>query len=499
MVTRVRGPLADSEEHVVVEGGPDGPVVDEQAPSQELALMASRHQRAAYQASLPGRQRRWETEWVPLSVLIPADYNPRVMPDEEMKALKKSLEEFGQVDPIIVNTFPGREGIIVGGHQRRDAQHQEGWLDTFVLWWYGNPTKEKQMNLALNRVHGEWEPGKLAEVIHSLDLEEADLTITGFTQDELDSMRAAYDEDGGDGDGNLDDDEFDGEDAPTRVQPGELWAIGDHRLLCADATDPRAVKYLMAGERIDFVFTSPPYNVGVQYAEHDDETVTWDEYGPFLARVIRALMPHLAKGRIIGWNIGSSPKTFPHRQYCLMEDEGLTYVRQLIWKKVGVPVPLFHNTRESPRARHFTPNYTHELVGLFSLGDVQQGGPVSFGDLLENDVFTIHQTTATTDLPDDPTAHRTGAQSNLETRAKKAHPAAFPVALPGAFIAHLADMGAIVYEPFCGSGSTIVASHRLGRRCYAMELTAKYCDIILARLEKELGVDAECLGDMGGL
>ena len=106
-----------------------------------------------------------------------------------------------------------------------------------------------------------------------------------------------------------------------------------------------------------------------------------------------------------------------------------------------------------------------EFVYLFARGETERGGPVEPDPLCEHDVFEVNQTEAHREkVLDDPTADRGGAQSNLTSRARKAHPAIYPLRLPGMFISHFADVGRIVCDPFVGSGTTILAAHLLGRR-----------------------------------
>jgi DNA modification methylase len=266
-----------------------------------------------------------------------------------------------------------------------------------------------------------------------------------------------------------------------QVKPGDLWQIGEHRLLCGDSTKKEDVGRVMGGSKSDFLVTSPPYNVGVEYAIHDDTQAPWDDYKTFLEQVLDVILPTLKDGRAIAWNIGTLPKTHHVRQHLLLEERySLTYYRQMVWKKVGVPVPLWYNTKNDPRARRFTPNYQHEVVLIFTKGKLEIGDPTGIDDLCTNDVFEFGQQFATTDIPSGNT--RTGAQSNLSRSSCKAHPAAFPVRIPSMFMMHLSAPGEIVIEPFCGSGSTMVACQNLNRKCRGIEISPDYCAVILQRM-----------------
>jgi DNA modification methylase len=263
-----------------------------------------------------------------------------------------------------------------------------------------------------------------------------------------------------------------------QTERGQVWEVGRHRLMCGDNDDMDA----FIDTAIDFAFTSPPYNVGVEYgAASSDANTPWDEYEKRLRPIVAGIYTHMAPGRLIGWNIGTSPKTHFIQQLAMFEDCGWTYHRLMVWQKTGVPLPSWYNTVNNPVARQFTPNYTHEIVGLFCKGDLVKGGPVSFDDRLQHDVFRAHQSQSTVDL-DASGGLRTGVNSGLETRARKTHPAPFPVAVPSGFIQHLSDVGAIVYDPFLGSGTTMVAAEQLGRICYGMEIEPKYVAVTLERM-----------------
>jgi hypothetical protein len=201
----------------------------------------------------------------------------------------------------------------------------------------------------------------------------------------------------------------------------------------------------------------------------------------------------LLDGRAFIWNVGVSPKTAPHQHVAMLERVGLTFVRQFIWHKVGVPVPTFHATRANPCVRRLTSNYTHEMVFVMTTDDELAVGAVQAlrNDVLEHDVFTVHQTLATVDLPAGD--QRTGVQSNLDRRSMKAHPAAFPVALVVAFLQHYIGLDEVVLEPFNGSGSTLIACEQLGARCFGMDVAPEYVQVTIDRWEAFTGQKAQAV------
>ena len=193
-----------------------------------------------------------------LDELIPADYNPRkdLQPgDPEYEKLKRSIQEFGYVEPVIWNK---QTGNIVGGHQRwkvlRDLGITE--LDCVVVDF--DPEKEKALNIALNKISGEWDKGKLQAVIYELQAADFDVSLTGFEAAELDDLFK-------DDIKNGVKDDVDAElKKPCMTRRGDLWKIGRHRLYCGDSTDEKTYDLLMGGTRANLVVTDPPYNVNYE-------------------------------------------------------------------------------------------------------------------------------------------------------------------------------------------------------------------------------------------
>ena len=193
-----------------------------------------------------------------LNELVPAAYNPRrdLQPgDSEYEKIRSSLETFGYVDPIIVN----QDGTIIGGHQRwkvlGDLGHDE--IDCVIV----DLAKDqvKALNIALNKISGEWDDDKLALLLQDLDLSGLDMTITGFDRDEINELLSLLDEPV-----EPEDDDFDVDAALTEEpvsQLGDVWQLGRHRLICGDAMDARTVQTLMDGKTTQLIFTDPPWNV----------------------------------------------------------------------------------------------------------------------------------------------------------------------------------------------------------------------------------------------
>lgn len=195
--------------------------------------------------------------------LIPANYNPRkdLQPnDTEYIKIKRSIETFGYVDPIIVNE---RTGVIVGGHQRLKVLKDLGYDEVDVSVVDLSEENEKALNVALNKISGDWDNFKLKELLEELDTGTIDVTLTGFDEEEIeDLMTQFYVEE----ETEVKEDNFDPDNAAEEIQepitkPGDVWLLGRHRLMCGDSTNIDNVLRLMGGKQADMIFTDPPYNV----------------------------------------------------------------------------------------------------------------------------------------------------------------------------------------------------------------------------------------------
>jgi len=188
-------------------------------------------------------------EQVAITELRPADYNPRKWSEDSRKNLSKSLNEFGFVQPLVVNSAPGRRGVIIGGNFKLDIAKQKGQRTVPVV-WVNIPEikKEKELNLRLNKNQGEFDEDLLAEFDMEL------LADVGFDSKELDKIFGE------------EEDEFDADkEAAAITEPtsklGDLFELDQHRLMCGDASSIPDVDKLMGGGKGDMVFTDPPYNV----------------------------------------------------------------------------------------------------------------------------------------------------------------------------------------------------------------------------------------------
>ncbi len=380
---------------------------------------------------------------VPTSDLatMAAPYNPRQISDHDLEALRRSLRYFGTVEPIVVNK---RSGRIVGGHQRVKAAQAESMVSMPVVYVDLDDPSEKQLNLALNRIHGEWEPDLLADLLRGLEAEGADLALTGFAEDELARLMAEANA------GLTDPDDAPELQADAVTQLGELIVMGKHRLLCGDATNAGAVSLLLGDVKPNLMVTDPPY--GVEYdggaanatkrqkIEGDDSA---DLFGPALMLAAK----HMPIGAWYVWHAGRVAAPV----YFAIAHAGFEVRSLLIWNKLKAHygAPSAHYCQK------------HEPCLYAVRGSASFSGPSN-----ECTVWDIDQ------------------HSRNEF-----HPTQKPVeCMARAIRNHDAPQ---VYDPFLGSGTTIIAAEMTGRACYGLELDPRYCDVIVKRWQDFTGKKAE--------
>ena len=195
------------------------------------------------------------------SDLLPAEYNPRKdlrHGDAEYEKLKRSIEQFGYVEPVIWNKVTGR---VVGGHQRLKVLLDMGITELECVVVEMDEEKEKALNIALNKISGDWDKNKLALLIADLQVSDFDVTLTGFDPAEIDALFKDTLKNG------IKEDDFDVDAElrkPVVTKPGDVWTLGRHRLVCGDSTKAETFELLMAGRKANLVVTDPPYNVNYE-------------------------------------------------------------------------------------------------------------------------------------------------------------------------------------------------------------------------------------------
>ena len=379
-----------------------------------------------------------ELKVLPISVLKPAEYNPRkkLKPgDREYKKIKDSIEEFGFADPLVVNA----DMTIIGGHQRLNVAIDLGYTEVPCAVVDVDKTREKALNIALNKITGEWDEQLLADLLTDLKDADYDLDYTGFDAPEVDALFSnIYDK-------KVKEDDFDVDKElkqPCFSQSGDLWLLGRHRVICGDSTGEEAYTRLMDGEKANLVLTDPPYNVDVEETAGKimNDNMEDSEFHKFLLSAYRCMHSNLADdGSIYVWHADTEGINFR----TAFKEAGFYLSGCCIWVKNGLVLG------RSPY------QWRHEPC-LF--GWKQKGKHQWYGDRKQTTVWEY-------DKP----------------RASKDHPTMKPVNLMSYPIKNSTMTNGIVLDPFLGSGSTLIACCETDRVCRGIELDPKFVDCIVKR------------------
>ena len=387
-----------------------------------------------------------------LSDLNPHPGNPRKITDEALLKLKKSLAEFGDLSGIIYNRTTNR---LIGGHQRLkvlppdiDIQIEDGanhghfflgndkFLVRFVDW---DETKEKAANIAANQHGGEWEYPLLCNWINELDSANIDMDLLGFGDEELKAMMDFAPSPVA---GLTDDDAVPEPPKEPKTKLGDIYELGNHRLMCGDCTVKENMERLMAGEKVDMVFTDPPYGVSEQtnrkskgrskLAECNDFSPVYGDNKPYdPLPILNFDCPKIV------WGANYFAKSLPEAASWIVWDkrDGIgsndNADCELAWTDIGGPARIFR----------------HLWNGMIKASE--QG-------------------------------------------EKRVHPTQKPIALAEWCFERLKNVHTIT-DLYLGSGSTIIACEKTNRRCLGMEIDPIYCDVIVKRWEEFTGKTAKLI------
>jgi DNA modification methylase len=396
-----------------------------------------------------------DREVVKIADLKAAPYNPRRISKEAADGLTKSLERWGVVQEVVANK---RTGHIVGGHQRVAALRKMGVKEVPVVWVDLDDVEEKALNVALNNPHisGEFDDtitGLLAEIRDGIGPEDfAELKLDELLPPDAEVVEGKTDPD----------DVPDVSEEPI-TKPGDLWILGNHRLMCGDSTNIQHVERLMGGEKADICFTSPPYNAGSLNVKGDkgtgkkynsfDDNQSETEFFDFLTANMNCM---LASAGEIFYNIGlvqDNKRTI----FKMVDHFGDVFKDIIYWKKKSV----------APHIQKGVINNLVEFILCFGDGKRKFANP-QFG---QGTYFNVIEG---------------GNASGNEY--SDIHKATFPVYLPENIITNFTCRNAIVID--CFGGTTIIACEKTSRQCRMMELDPVYCDVIVKRWEEFTGKKA---------
>jgi DNA modification methylase len=403
--------------------------------------------------------------------------NVRKHSRRNLDAIKASLRKFGQQKPIVVDA----KGIVLAGNGTLTAAQELGWTEIQIVRTELAGVEATAFAIADNRTAelAEWEEDKLAQVLQSLNVEDADLlAATGYDAAEVDKMSKE----------EVTEDEVPEPPAEPITKAGDLWILGEHRVLCGDSTKAEDVERLMAGAKADLCFTSPPYGQQRDYTEEGKAKVAdWDG----LMRGVFVNLPMVEAGQVLV-NLGMIHRDGEWIPYW---DRWIEWMREQGWRRFGWYVwdqgpgmPGDWNGRLAP-SHEFVWHFNRESVQAEKARACKHAGESHGGKGQRGKDGKVKERSAGTAQVQSHAIHDTVFRVSRQGAQHGAggHPAPYPVGLPA--IAMQSWPG-IAYEPFCGSGTTLIAAEQLGRKCYGMEISPAYCDVIVKRWENLTGKKA---------
>jgi DNA modification methylase len=455
----------------------------------------------------------------PLDRLVPYAKNARTHSDEQVAQIAASIAEFGFNNPVLVDTNAG----IIAGHGRVLAARKLG-LDQVpvVVLDHLSETQKRAFILADNRIaeNAGWDNEILRTELTGLKDADLDLGLLGFDEDELAALFAETASEVAASEEEAPEEVPEAPEKPV-TRPGDIWLIGQHRLICGDCRDRSTVERLFEGAKANVVTTSPPYASQRAYDPSSGfRPVPPEEYIGWYRDVAANIAAILADTGSYFLNIKEHADGGQRSLYVKkltiahVEQWGWRFVDEFCWRKTddGVPggwgnrfknawEPVFHFCRAEkikfrPKAVghwsddcfDYSPNNPKSTSGSGLLGAGPRGAAA--------DVGKNHDSWQTTRRNANNIEGRHGGiarPSNvIECKTESSqgsHSAPFPRALVEFFVKAFSDPGDLVFDPFLGSGTTIAAAHVLDRIGYGIEISPAYCDVILRRIEHLTGIE----------
>lgn len=390
----------------------------------------------------------------------PAPYNPRILlqpGDPAYEKLKRSIETFGCVEPLVLNV---KTGNLVGGHQRLSVLIEQGVTEVEVSIVELDLEKEKALNLALNKIQGDWDNVKLANLLEELEqLPDFDVGLTGFDATEISMLFDRYLSTGGEDDFDVEKEA--GEIAEPVTRRGDVIELGNHRILCGDSVDLEDLNKLFQGKKAGLVVSDPPYNVAYDDGQRptgvekkrkwnpiEADAMGQEEYETWLKTVLGNMEKFMDQGSpVYIWN--------GHRQFgpmhLMLNELGFHVGSVITWVKERFALGYSDYNQQSE----------------FCLYGWKEGNGAHkwYGPTNETTVWEVS---------------RDGINSLI-------HPTQKPIALAQRAIKNSSKRGDIVLDMFLGSASTLIAAESLERACYGVEVSPEYCDAIVRRYINYVG------------
>ena len=440
-----------------------------------------------------------QLEHIPTGDLIPYARNSRAHSDQQVTQLAASIHEFGFCAPILID----EASQIIAGHGRVMAA-QKLKLETVPCrrLEHLSEAQKRAYVIADNRLaeNATWDQELLTNELSDLYADDFDVELLGFEANELESLLGLEPDKA-----EIVEDEVPEPPADPVTQPGDLWRLGDHRLLCGDCRNVPDATKLLNGAEISVAFTSPPYASQRTYDEASgfspvkpDEFVEWFEaVQDSVAKVLRDdgswfvnIKEHCEQGQR---SLYVKDLTLAH-----VRDWGWRFVDEICWQRPSLPAsypnrfknawePVFHFAKA--HEIKFRPQHVllpFDSAGAKTSDEVKAAGrPHGFTSDGSNGGPGFVKSRANDGALPSNVLRVSGVERGVQ------HSAMFPTALPAFFIKAFTDSGDSVFDPFLGSGTTLIAAEQLNRKCYGMEISPQYCDVIIQRWEKLTGNKAK--------
>ena len=415
----------------------------------------------------------------------PSNYNRH--PDGQMAVLRESLRTHGLQKPLVIQP----DGTVLAGHGLLEAAKAEGWVQ-IACHVYDGPYPEAFLVMDNRSAQmAEPDPQALSDLLKSLQ-DVGQLEMAGYDPEELGKLLAELQA------ANPTPVPEEGEipepqEGPTRVQPGEIWQLGKHRVMCGDSGKAEDLDALLDGQKLNLIVTSPPY---AMQRKEQYGGVPADEYGAWFLPMAALWKARLAEDGSFFLNIKEHCENGERHLYvkrlviALREEGGWKYIDELCWQRRAMPgsygsrfrnewEPMFHFakiTGDAVKFRPFNVGVESEAVPTYApaIRRAKTGGPWEHGSDLS--------------ARNEPGVAWPGniIRTSLDSggAGERGHPAQYPVKLPTFFLKAYSDESDTVLDPFLGSGTTLIAAEQTGRVCYGMEIVGKYVAVCLDRWQK---------------
>jgi DNA modification methylase len=429
---------------------------------------------------------------LPIDTLIPYANNARVHSDKQILQIASSIKEFGFTNPVLIDKDNG----IIAGHGRVEAARKLGHKEVPVIRLeHLSEAQKKAYILADNKIamNSTWDDQLLALELQTIGDLGINLDFTGFDESEISELTPQEITEG------LTDEDAVPEPPPEPItKPGDIWILGNHRLMCGDCRDFDDVQKVLNGAKINLVITSPPYASQRTYDEKSKfKPIAPDEYVDWYRDVASNIYANLDENGSYFCNIKPNAEGLSRELYVFdlvlahVRDWGWNYADEFCWERNGIPQQVIRRFKNQ-----FEPIY-HFTKGewKFRPDEVKHQSksvPKARGKGSGNTNAALRQGFASAVDGNEIVEGMAYPGNRLPTFQSEAlgHPAAYPVGLPEFFIKAYTDIKDVVFDPFMGSGSTIIAAEKNGRKSIGTEISPLYIDLIVKRWEEFTGKKA---------